>query len=155
MDTIKKYVAFIMAAVSSICGWFSWLVVLYVCSMGLDFITGVIAAIRKQEWEARKAREGIYRKLGSVVAVLVALLTDFLLSLIINHVGAIRLPFNYSVLISPLVLIWYILTELGSILENASELGAPLPTFLRKGIKKMQDSVEASALSNEDDEKGD
>lgn len=154
MDTIKKYVAFILAAVSSMCGWFGWLVILYVCSMGLDFITGVTVAIKKHKWESRKAREGIYKKVGSIVAVLVALLTDFLLSLIINYVEAIHLPFNYSVLISPLVLIWYILTELGSVLENASELGAPLPLFLRKGIKKMQDSVEASALSHKNNEKG-
>lgn len=30
-------------------------------------------------------------------------------------------------LLTPIVLTWYITTELGSILENAAEMGAPVP----------------------------
>ena len=35
-------------------------------------------------------------------------------------------------LILPLVLAWYIITELGSILENAVKMGAPVPEWLIK-----------------------
>ena len=41
--------------------------------------------------------------------------------------------------------IWYIFTELGSILENAAKLGAPIPEKLIKGIghlKKKDDEVD-------------
>ena len=41
--------------------------------------------------------------------------------------------------------IWYIFTELGSILENTAKLGAPIPEKLIKGIgrlKKKADEVD-------------
>ena len=37
-----------------------------------------------------------------------------------------------------LVAIWYIFTELGSIVENAGRLGAPIPAWLRRGIAVLQ-----------------
>lgn len=33
---------------------------------------------------------------------------------------------------APLVFVWYILTELGSILENAVKMGVPIPEWLMK-----------------------
>ena len=41
--------------------------------------------------------------------------------------GGVELPFIYTVLLCPLVVIWYILTEVGSIIENAGALGTPIP----------------------------
>ena len=49
---------------------------------------------------------------------------------------------GYIVLV---VAVWYIFTELGSILENAAKLGAPIPEKLIKGIgrlKKRADEVD-------------
>ena len=37
-----------------------------------------------------------------------------------------------------LVAVWYIFTELGSIVENAGALGAPIPGWLRKGVAALQ-----------------
>lgn len=54
----------------------------------------------------------------------------------INHVLGLQLPFDYDMLLTPVVLTWYIATELGSILENAAEMGAPVPPVLRKCWRK-------------------
>ena len=54
----------------------------------------------------------------------------------------VELPFAYTVLLCPLVVIWYILTEAGSIIENAGALGAPVPGWLRKMIAALEQKVE-------------
>jgi phage-related holin len=42
------------------------------------------------------------------------------------------------VFLCPLVVVWYILTELGSIAENAAAMGAPVPEFLKKILQKTK-----------------
>ena len=37
-----------------------------------------------------------------------------------------------AALVLPVVLVWYIFTELGSIAENAAAMGAPVPEWLLK-----------------------
>ena len=41
-------------------------------------------------------------------------------------------------------IVWYILTEAGSIIENAGALGAKIPGFLRKAIEALNDKVESA-----------
>ena len=55
------------------------------------------------------------------------------------------LPVEYTVLLLPMVLVWYILTELGSILENAAAMGAPVPEFLIRILASAKDTVEDAA----------
>ena len=58
--------------------------------------------------------------------IFVSVLTDILLGLTLNHISGLTLPFNYDMLLTPIVLFWYIVSELGSILENAEKMGAPI-----------------------------
>ena len=91
----------------------------------------------------RLARAGLWHKLGSIVAMLVALLLDVALSAIINYGGlGFELPFTYKTAFLPLVAIWYIVTELGSITENAARLGAPVPKFLTDCLAKLKDKTD-------------
>ncbi|WP_343212834.1 phage holin family protein [Flavonifractor sp. An4] len=39
-------------------------------------------------------------------------------------------------------MIWYILTEAGSIIENAGALGAPIPAWLTKMIAALESKVD-------------
>lgn len=59
----------------------------------------------------------------------------------IREIQGIRLPFEYSSLVGPIVLVWYIVAELGSIVENAGKLGAPIPKFLVKAIQTLHTSA--------------
>ena len=47
---------------------------------------------------------------------------------------------DYSVLVLPVILVWYIFTELGSIAENATDLGAPVPAWLTKLLAAGQEA---------------
>ena len=48
---------------------------------------------------------------------------------------------DYDVLLCPLVTAWYLLTELGSIAENAGALGAPMPQFLMRAIAALRAGI--------------
>ncbi|WP_083908968.1 phage holin family protein [Ruminiclostridium cellobioparum] len=43
-----------------------------------------------------------------------------------------------------IVIVWYILTELGSIIENAGKMGDPIPGFLQKAIALFKGTVDAA-----------
>lgn len=142
VNYIKGGITAVFAAMTALWGWFGWLVILWLCSMALDYATGTGVAIKKGEWNSKRAREGIWHKLGCVVAVLVSGAADLLIGVILSRIPGITLPFEYTVLLCPLVIVWYIITELGSIAENAAAMGAPVPEFLLKALKKGKDAAD-------------
>lgn len=79
-----------------------------------------------------------------MAAVIVAAILDTVIGHLLSNVPGVELPFTYTVLLCPLVLVWYILTEAGSIIENAGALGAKIPGFLRKAIEALNDEVESA-----------
>ena len=140
------------ADLSALWGWFGWLVAAWVACMAIDYLTGSAAAMKGGAWSSQKAREGLWHKAGCIVAVTISGVLDFVIGLLLENIPAVTLPFEYTVLLCPLVVAWYILTELGSILENAGALGAPMPRFLRKAVAALKTGVEAAGdkLDGED-----
>lgn len=135
-DTIVQWklgMTAVLAGLTALWGWFGWLILLWLACLVFDYITGSLAAARKGEWSSAAAREGIWHKLGSIVAVMVAAAADLLLSVVMTSLPAA--PLSYNSFLCPLVVVWYTLTELGSITENAVRLGAPVPDFLKKALK--------------------
>lgn len=149
VNGIKASIAAIFAALTALWGWFGWLVVAWIACMAIDYITGSCAALRKGEWSSKAARDGIWHKMGAVVVVIVAALLDAVVRAIIGHFDMITLPFNYTIFFCPLVVIWCILTELGSITENAGKLGAPVPAWLVKAIEALGDTIDKTAGAEE------
>lgn len=123
-------------------GWLGWLVLLYGTVLAADWITGTTLAIKEKTWSSSRARQGLWNKCGSIITVCVAVLTDILLGLVINNIPTIHLPFQYNTILCPIVLVWYIVSELGSILENAAHMGAPIPIFLKTVLKKVHQTCE-------------
>ena len=142
VNGFKAAVVGVLGCLTALWGWFGWLVIAWVACMVLDYATGSAAALRAGEWSSKAARDGLWHKLGAVVAVLVAVILDGVIRLVLEHVPALELPFEYTVFVSVLVLVWYILTELGSIIENAGALGAPIPAWLAKMISALSSSVD-------------
>lgn len=140
---LKAAITAVLAGMTAFWGWTGWLVVIWLAAMILDYATGSWAALSTGSWDSAVARAGLWHKLGSIVAMLVALLLDVALSAIINYGDlGFDLPFEYKSAFLPLVAIWYIVTELGSIVENAAKLGAPVPKFLISSLKKLKDKTD-------------
>jgi len=74
-----------------------------------------------------------------ILVVAVAAITDAVMIIIVEHVP---IGLQWPGIILPMVLAWYIITELGSILENAVKIGAPVPAWLVKLLKASADLME-------------
>ena len=134
-----------IAAVTAAFGWLGWLVVAWAVCMVLDWLSGSAAAASRGEWSSAVARAGIWHKAGMLVVVVVAALTDAVLSIAVANLPGLGL--TYSSLILPVVLVWYIFTELGSIAENAAEMGANVPEWLLKLLAAGKSAADKSAGS--------
>ena len=153
VNRFKAGVSAVAALFTALWGWFGWLVVAWVFCMALDYLTGTMAALKAGEWSSEKARNGLWHKVGAIVAVLVAGILDLVVGQFLGNVvppGA--LPFVYTVFLCPLVVVWYIFTEAGSIVENAGKMGSRIPEWLRKAIKALKTGVDnvGDKISGED-----
>ena len=141
MQDFKKWLTATIGLISLRFGWIGWLFLLYAVSMLLDFATGSVLALKKGAWASSTARKKLWKKCGSLVAILAAGLVDLLIHLLTSNLPDYQLPFHYTTLFVPLVTIWYLIAEIGSIIENAASMGAPIPDFLRKGLSILNHSI--------------
>ncbi|MBO5638729.1 MAG: phage holin family protein [Oscillospiraceae bacterium] len=138
---IKAALAAIIAFLSALWGWLGWLVIIWIACIILDYISGSMAAKREKNWSSDIAREGLWHKAGEIIAVLAAALCDIALKVIMESSG-IKLPFEFTAFITPVVLLWYILTEVGSILENSGRLGGPMPSWFKQKIDSAKNAID-------------
>ena len=125
---IKAAITLVITFFTSLWGWLGWAILVFLICLVLDYITGSWAARAKGEWSSSIARQGLWHKLGEIVALLVAVLCDIAIQVILQSPAAPILgEIEYDGYVTMIVTIWYIFTELGSIIENAGELGAPIP----------------------------
>lgn len=127
---IKAVLVAFAGAFSAAFGWLGWLILAWVGCMALDWISGSAAAAAKGNWSSAVARAGIWHKAGMIVVVLVAAVADCVLGMAVEHLPVLGI--EYTVLVLPVILVWYIFTELGSIAENATDMGADVPAWLTK-----------------------
>ena len=143
----KAAVAALCGAFTAAFGWLGWLVLAWAACMALDWLSGSAAAASRGEWSSAVARSGIWHKAGMLVVVIVAALTDAVLSIAVANLPGLGI--TYQSLILPVVLVWYIFTELGSIAENAAHMGADVPDGL---LKLLAAGKKATERQTKDDE---
>ena len=145
--TVKTAIAAFITAMGAFLGWKGVMLVTWVLVMGLDYITGTMAACKAGQWCSATAREGLWHKGAMIVVVAVAAIADVIMVVIVEYVP---IGLQWPGVLLPLVLAWYIITELGSILENAVKMGANVPTWLVKLLKASANLVEAAGEMNTD-----
>jgi len=139
MIEITLAVSSFFAITGTFLGWKGVLLIIWAGAMVLDYISGTIAARRNNEWNSARAREGLFHKGGMILVVLVAMLFDGCLALVAINIPGLNM--TWPGIIFPVVLAWYVLTELGSILENSIKMGASYPEWLVKGLKISAEAV--------------
>ena len=138
---IKAAITAVLAFLTALWGWMGWIAFLWIIMIFMDYITGSMAARKDKEWSSAIAREGLWHKAGEIFAVLVAALCDIALQ-IVGEQSGIKLPFDIGPVVTPVVLTWYILTEVGSILENCGKMGAPVPSWFKKKVNDYKDAID-------------
>lgn len=139
--TIKTAIVAGCTALGAFLGWKGVMLIAWVAVMALDYISGTAAACKSGDWNSATAREGLWHKGGMIAVVIVAAMADWVMVLIAKY---IPIGIQWPGIIMPLVLAWYIITELGSILENAVKMGANVPGWLIKLLKASAHVVEAA-----------
>ena len=136
MNTIVKALA---AAVGAVISFFTGLPVIMWVLMGvmtLDYVTGLITGAmgvsNKTEGgrlSSRAAFEGLMRKMMILVVVLLAVLLDLAV-----QTGA---GVSFSA-VTGATCLWFIASEGVSILENAANMGLPIPEALTRALEIMR-----------------
>ena len=140
---LKAAVVAVISFFTALWGVVGWLVLLLLICMIADYVSGCAAARKAGEWSSEKARAGRWHKLGVLLALMVASLLDMVILLLLE-VGQLDVifPFELHCVFTVVVALWYIFTELGSIVENAAKLGAPVPPWLAKTMAKLRTSID-------------
>lgn len=127
---MEKIIQYLSAAVAGVCG-FLWgeldgLLYALIAFMAIDYISGVIVAVVQKELSSEVGFKGIAKKV--LIMALVA----------VGHILDIYVLGGGAVCRSA-VIGFYLANEGISILENAGELGLPLPKKLVAVLKQLKD----------------
>lgn len=139
--TIKAAILAAGMALGAFLGWKGVMLIAWAAAMALDYLSGTLAACKAGQWSSATAREGLWHKDGMIAVVIVAAIADWIMVLIAQY---IPIGIQWPGIILPLVLAWYIITELGSILENAVKMGANVPSWLVRLLKASANVVNAA-----------
>ena len=146
MDTMVKVTA---AAVGAVISFFTGLPVIMWVLIGvmtLDFATGLITGAMGVSdktdggrLSSRAAFEGLVKKGVVLMVVLLAVLIDLAIA---NSSGV---SFNA---VTGATCLWFIASEGVSVLENAAELGVPIPGILRKALEILKDGGQGEDMED-------
>ena len=107
--------------------------------MASDWVTGIMSAWSTKTLSSRVGVKGLIKKIGYIFGVGVAIVVDFVIQQACAKVGLDLTGFYAFGL---LVTIWLILNECVRILENLSEIGVPIPGFLKKVVERLKAKTE-------------
>lgn len=113
--------------------------VLFVIVMALDYVSGMAKAWYQRKLSSKVGVKGFVKKLCYMLAVAVAVVVDFVIQMAADQT---TLDLTGCFFCATLVLIWFILNESLSILENIASIGVPVPEFLLNLIKRLKQSTE-------------
>lgn len=133
------------AAVGALCSYCMELMIplaVMLAVMIADYVTGMVKAWYNAELCSRIGLKGIIKKVGYLVIVGVGMVVDYLIREALHSVG-VSVTVEYTVAL--IVIVWFIINELISILENVAAIGAPVPEFILKLVKRLKVSVEDKA----------
>lgn len=109
------------------------------CFMALDYITGVIVAINKKELSSAIGFKGLSKKFLILIFIALA------------HVLDVYVLGTYPVLQSA-VMMFFVANEGISLIENAAELGVPVPSKLLDVLQQLKKQGEKEDKDEEGDE---
>ena len=104
--------------------------IVVMCFIALDFVTGLIKAMKNKTFNSSVMREGLYHKSGSLLGMLFGVLIDY---------GQTILELGFTAPVGVIICTYIVLMEIGSIFENVGEINPQiLPDKLKKHFTKLQ-----------------
>lgn len=122
--------------------------ILLIFLMAVDYISGMLASKKeaiehpndkKYGWSSKKSIIGIYKKVGYIITILAAISIDYIIYELIGEIG---IDYQGKTIFGLLVVVWFLINEILSILENAGRMGVILPTFLKNILSELKKEVD-------------
>lgn len=147
IDRVQLIVVTIISGITGFLGMLAIPVYLMLASNILDYITGLIASKRRGEQiSSYKGIEGIAKKITLWILVIVGGMIDIFINYAAEHMGmGFRIPYMVSIFVT----VWIFINEVISILENARDIGIPLPPFLMPLVTLFKKKIETIAEEND------
>lgn len=148
INTLKGVIATTGAIIGNELEMISPAIILLIFLMIVDYVSGMLASKKeavehpnnkKYGWSSKKSIIGIYKKMGYILTILVALSTDYMIYALLGKMG---IEYSIKTIFGFVVTIWLIINELLSILENAGRMGAILPKFLMNILAEIRNDVD-------------
>ncbi len=96
-----------------------------------DYVTGMISAYIRNRISSSAGFKGILKKISYAAVIAVGISCDALIS---GNVGS-----SGNMLVTTAVVVfWLSINEMISILENLTEIGVPVPGFLKNVVNKLR-----------------
>ena len=143
----KILIASILAAVAAYMKELAGALLVLFMVMILDYVSGISAAWVNKQLSSRIGLIGIVKKVSYLLIVAVGMSLDYLIMMLGAKFGV---QINDSYFVGLLVIIWLIINECISILENADEMGLPVPEFIRKLLARLKRHTEEQADPGEE-----
>lgn len=138
-NSFKILVSGVCAAISAYLGALAVPLVVLICVMICDYITGMTSAYIKGQLSSKKGWTGIIKKACYMAAVIVGIVLDYVVS---KACAQMHIEVGVSFYFGLLIIVWLILNELLSIIENLSEIGVPMPEWLKKAVEKISGKID-------------
>ncbi len=134
----------VYAFLTSIFGVFTPLLIITVGVMFADLITRIYAAGKRddEKVELKKVLDGLYKKLGYGMLIMLAFLLDKALLILADALG---INIVSKIIFTALVLAWLLVRELISNVENLQHAGIEIPEFLNKVLGIAKEKVDSAA----------
>ena len=104
-----------------------WVFLLPLVLMAADIVTGWIQASVNGTWDSTKMRKGLYRKGGEMLVVFLTYIIYLAVAIPVEIVKG--------------VVIYIVIMELVSVIENLDLAGVPMPTWVTHRLKKIADGL--------------
>lgn len=116
-------VSFVGSVASFLYGGLSMLLLFLIAFVVVDYVTGIMAAFVEKKLSSRVGFKGIAQKIFIFALVSIAHVLDIILG---------------TTMIRDVTILFYLVNEFISIMENANRMGVPIPAILKKFIEVVK-----------------
>ena len=145
-NILKTTLTVICTALVSYFGQLTAPLLVLLCAMALDYVTGIVKAYILSELNSKIGLKGIVKKLCYMAMVAVGAGVDYLLRGALVQAG---IDLHVELFCGLLVAIWLIINELISILENLAAIGVPGFPRLSKVLERLKNTVNREGKEEE------
>lgn len=135
---LKSVTAVVGAGIAAYCGQLAAPVLVLLCMMVIDYVTGMVKAYMTAQLSSRIGVKGILKKLCYMAMVAVGAAVDYLLHGALKQAG---IDLHIELFCGLLVTVWLIINELISVLENLAAIGVPGFPRLNRLLSRLKSTV--------------